>query len=273
MKPLIFDNHSHSEHSFDAEGKVHDICLCAIEKGVSGFSITDHCEIGKYHCDTADWQPQLAALQSDIIEARELFGDRLKISFGLELGEPMHDETMAQKVASAFDYDVIIGSIHNIRDTEDFYYLAQRDRGTIDVKNIIERYFLEQLELSRRGGYDIHSHLTYAYRYLGHGNGVPEPKQYEDVLRELFANLIQKGIALEVNTSGKLKTPPSELLPTLWEMKLYKECGGELVTIGSDSHKPETIAGGNAEGREMLLAAGFKYQAFYQNRKAQMYKL
>ena len=273
MKPLIFDNHSHSEHSFDGSGKVHDICLCAIEKGVAGFSITDHCEIGKYHPDTADWHQQLTGLKSDIIKAREAFGDKLKISFGLEIGEPMHDEPTAQKVVAAFDYDVIIGSIHNIRDTEDFYYLSHRQRDSFDVKSVIERYFLEQLELSQRGGYDIHSHLTYAYRYLGHGNDVPEPQQYEDVLRALFANLIQKGIALELNTSGRHKTPPSEFLPKLWELKLYKECGGELVTLGSDSHKPETIAGGINEGRELLLEAGFKYQAFYQNRKPQIYKL
>jgi len=272
LKPLIFDNHSHSEHSFDGSGKVHDICLSAIENGVTGFSITDHCEIGKYHPDTADWQQQLAQLRREVFEAREHFGSKIKISFGVEIGQPIHDEVMAQKVASAFDYDVIIGSIHNVRGEEDFYYLSKRNGG-FDIKSMIDRYFAEQLEMAKWGGYDIHAHLTYAYRYLGHGSGIPEPQQYEELLRELFANLIQKGIALEVNTSGAYRTPPSGLLPQLWELKLYRQCGGELVTIGSDSHKPATIAGGNAEGREMLLAAGFKYQAFYQNRKAQIFKL
>ncbi len=272
MKPLIFDNHSHSEHSFDGSGKVYDICLSAIEKGVAGFSITDHCEIGKYHPVTADWQQQLTQLQREIFEARGIFGDKLKISFGIELGQPMHDGPLAQKVAAAFDYDVIICSIHNIRDQLDFYDMVNSDE-IFDRKLLLYRYFSEQLELAKRGGFDILAHLTYAYRYLGHGNGTPEPQQYEDLLRELFAELIQNGIALEVNTSGACKNPPSELLPRLWELKLYKECGGELVTIGSDSHHPATIAGGNAEGREMLLAAGFKYQAFYQNRKPQMFKL
>jgi len=270
LAPLIFDNHLHSKHSFDGFDSIEDICLCALQKGVSGIAVTNHCEMGIYY--TPDWKAFLSEAKNDILKARERFGDKLLISFGVELGQPMHNDPETRELLSSFDFDVVLGSVHNIRDHKDFYFLLA-DNEVFDKKNVIDRYFEEQLEMTKRNEFDILAHLTYAYRYFGHGNGMPEPQQYEDLLRELFTTLAQNGKALEVNTSGAYRTPASELLPQLWELKLFKECGGELVTIGSDSHKAATVAGGNAEGRALLLEAGFKYQAFYQNRKPKLFKL
>lgn len=268
MTEYIFDNHSHSKHSFDGSGEINEICQSAIEKGACGIAITDHCDLGIYY--TENWRENFAALQKDIISAREIYGDRLKISFGIELGQPLHDEKTAAEVLAAYNYDVVLGSIHNVKDNEDFYFLQDKE---VDRKKLADLYYAEELELARKNNFDILAHLTYAYRYLGHGTGMPEPQQYEELLRELFKTLIQNGKALEVNASGVYKTPQLEIMPQLWELKLYKECGGELVTLASDSHKPRFITGGNREGRELLRAAGFKYQAFYQNRKPEMFPL
>jgi histidinol-phosphatase (PHP family) len=49
--------------------------------------------------------------------------------------------------------------------------------------------------------------------------------------------------------------------------------GGELITIGSDAHVPERIAGCFEETAEILRALGFKYYAVYKERKPQMLPL
>ncbi len=41
-------------------------------------------------------------------------------------------------------------------------------------------------------------------------------------------------------------------------LKLYRECGGEIITIGSDAHKAEYIGFYQKEAHEMLETAGFQ---------------
>ena len=53
----------------------------------------------------------------------------------------------------------------------------------------------------------------------------------------------------------------------------YKEMGGELITIGSDAHVPEKIAGRFEETAEILQSLGFRYYAVYSDRKPQMLPL
>lgn len=44
----IFDSHTHSDTSWDAEHSLTFLCETAVKKGILGFAITDHCEINEY---------------------------------------------------------------------------------------------------------------------------------------------------------------------------------------------------------------------------------
>ena len=54
---------------------------------------------------------------------------------------------------------------------------------------------------------------------------------------------------------------------------MYKEMGGEIVTVGSDAHAPEPIAKGVPEVYRMLKDCGFRYTAVYHERKPDFIKL
>ena len=61
---------------------------------------------------------------------------------------------------------------------------------------------------------------------------------------------------LEINTSShryglKDSTPSRDIL------KLYKELGGKIITIGSDSHKSEHLGAYIDEAKELLKEIGF----------------
>ena len=61
----------------------------------------------------------------------------------------------------AGDYDFVIGSIHNIRGYEDFFFLdySKIERSFIDA--LLETYWQEELEVIRWGKFDSLGHLTY----------------------------------------------------------------------------------------------------------------
>jgi len=50
-------------------------------------------------------------------------------------------------------------------------------------------------------------------------------------------------MALEINSSG-WRQPAGRPYPDLELVKLYRELGGEIITIGSDAHRCEELAAG-----------------------------
>ena len=58
--------------------------------------------------------------------------------------------------------------------------------------------------------------------------------------------------------------------PDLPLIRRFRECGGELVTVGSDAHAPEDVGAGIDDGLELARTAGFRYVALYENKQPVM---
>ena len=89
---------------------------------------------------------------------------------------------------------------------------------------------------------------------------------YQDILDEILRLLIENGKALEINTAG-LKAGLSWPNPHMEILKRYRSLGGELITIGSDAHRPEHMAFAFDRLPEILSEAGFSYYTLYREQK------
>ena len=101
---------------------------------------------------------------------------------------------------------------------------------------------------------------------------MPDLSCFSDLIDELLRTMIDKGIGLELNTSG-LRQSIAQTMPPIEYFKRYKELGGELVTIGSDAHNISFIGSGIEKGMQMLQEVGFDYFAFYRERQPRMIKI
>lgn len=256
----LFDHHTHSRHSPDGREPVSALVSAALAGGVSVLAVTDHCDCGLQQAP--DWEERLRGSAEETGAARALAGEGLTLLFGIELGQPLHDLPAAGEILGRYRYDLVIGSLHNLRGTDDFYFL--QDPGA-DRAGLLTCYFDELLELARWGGFDILAHLTYPYRYLGYEES-PPIASFEERLREIFTCLARNGKALELNTSGPARAPGGRMMPELWELRLFRECGGELVTLGSDAHTAGQVGRQIRQGQELLREAGFRYQTTYRDR-------
>ena len=54
---------------------------------------------------------------------------------------------------------------------------------------------------------------------------------------------------------------------------LHKDCGGEFVSIGSDTHSAEFIAHGFETARELALSCGIANGVYFEQRKPTYFKL
>ena len=88
---------------------------------------------------------------------------------------------------------------------------------------------------------------------------------FEDKLRQILRKVIDRDIALEYNTGGfqQLKDV----------FALYRSMGGTRVTLGSDAHRTERIAGGFDQAAGQLRSLGFDQICYYQNRRVHSIKL
>ena len=79
--------------------------------------------------------------------------------------------------------------------------------------------------------------------------------------------IIHEGKALEINTKsyqdhqGRLVTLDTDIL------RRYRELGGEIISLGSDSHAPSKVGYGFGSFAELLKSFGFRWTAHYEKRK------
>lgn len=255
------DFHIHTDSSPDGESSIIEICEAAINKHLSCIAVTDHCEMDSFYKDRYN----IGYRQSfvEVKKAIEIFAGQLDTRFGIELGQATADTAAAETVCT-MPYDVILGSIHNMPGLRDFYFL---DYTGIDVKKLFSDYLHELLKLAVWGKFDVIAHITYPLRYINGECGYNlRTEDFGEEFRSIFIELINRGISLEINTSG-LRQKIGETLPDIFCLKLYKSLGGELVTLGSDAHSANEVGLGIEQGISIAKQAGFSKHCIFKSRK------
>jgi histidinol-phosphatase (PHP family) len=255
-----YDSHVHSANSSDAMDSVDSICDCAARRGLRGIAFTDHCDMdaGRGRCEKTK-----NAIVSDVIEARGLYGESLGISAGIELGEAHHDPGLARRIADDASLDFVIGSLHRLRDEEDFYHI---DYENIDIDALMQRYYEELYELVEDGCFDVVGHINYQLRYMSERarKSVDLSRYYGDLF-EILKSAARQGKGIEINTSGLWRNL-GDIIPSAGVLDLFRKAGGEIVTIGSDSHSRSNVGREIFHAMETLKSAGFDRFAFFTGR-------
>lgn len=268
----MFDLHIHSKNSHDGKDTLDALCLSAIEKGVKGLAITDHIDMHSYVERNAYQTIQQSI--ADTKAAREKYKDRLKVLCGVELGGYAYDPEMAKKVLDLTYYDVVIGSLHYVRkgmfDSAYSKQIYDEKLSDAQIISFIGQYFDELQEISEMADFDVLAHLTCPMRYINYvyKRGI-DVMLFEDKITEILKKIIERGIALEVNTSCYTPKYGYSFDPDEKILRLYKSLGGELITLGSDAHKAGNIALGFDAALDMLKKVGFGYYCYFEQRKAQ----
>ena len=247
----IYDMHTHSLHSFDGNDSCNDLCESALAQGAGGIAITDHCDI-----DAADIDiDSLCSNQlKDLNECISKFSPKLEVIKGIEIGQGIYRKKETEYLLNKYPYDFVLGSLHNLENMEDFYFL---DYNIYDVYELLGRYFNGLLELSEWGAFDSLAHLTYPLRYIMARDKINVGlSHFDDIIDSISELLIKNDKALEINTSG-LFMDMKDTLPNISYIKRFKALGGKYVTVGSDSHYADKVIRGIETGYSLARAAGF----------------
>lgn len=271
----IFDGHTHSNNSLDGVQTVDELCQSAITHGLDGVTVTDHCDMWYY--DSTDTYKRISASVTQTDTAREKYSGILWVGKGVEMAEYLFDFANAEKILKLTDYDVVLGSVHCVacKDWNDAY--SRIDFGnTIPEEKILDflnRYFSEMQKMIDNARINVLAHLTCPLRYINgkYGRNI-DALLFAEPIEQILKTIIDRGIALELNTSG-INTGWGEFMPTREILKIYRKLGGELITVGSDAHMPGKVGNGLENGLALLKETGFRYYTCYRRQKPHMIKI
>ena len=266
---MIFpDYHLHSSFSSDSSADMTDNIKNAKENGLTSVCITDHYDIDfpvRPDEPEMDFWLDHEAYIKYMSELRNTLYPDFDLRIGVEMGL-MTESTQkcSDFVKSHPELDFIIASIHVVDNLDPYYpeyFLDKTD------KEGYLKYFETILDVVKTyNDYNVFGHLDYILRCGKSKAEFFEVKDYYDVFYEILKTIIENGKGIEVNTAGLYKSlgfchPHKDIL------KIYKELGGEIITVGSDSHDAKHVGYGFDTAKNLLLELGFKYYCTFKGQK------
>lgn len=271
----LYDNHNHSQFSFDGgRTSVEKTVNSAIGKGLAGVCFTDHCDffVPPMKAKYEEYVPEVfdvEARNAEIDKVNAKCPQDFHVFKGIEIGVQKSERDKIAAHLEKYSFDEIIASVHYLDDTDPFwggYYEGKTWRYAYG--HYLETLYDEMVWLGDR--FDIMGHYDYVTRYAPYPECSILYKDFPDILDSMLKYLAENGKALEINTKTyqdfKGRTP---VLDKNILMR-YRELGGEIISLGSDSHDADRV-GFNFERTAALVSrCGFRYLAHFDKRKPVM---
>lgn len=271
----LYDNHNHSQFSFDGgRTSVGKTVNSAIGKGLAGVCFTDHCDffvppMKAQHEEYVSEVFDVEARNAEIDKVNAKCPQDFHVFKGIEIGVQKSERDKIAAHLEKYSFDEIIASVHYLDDTDPFwggYYEGKTWRYAYG--HYLETLYDEMVWLGDR--FDIMGHYDYVTRYAPYPECSILYKDFPDILDSMLRYLAENGKALEINTKTyqdfKGRTP---VLDKNILMR-YRELGGEIISLGSDSHDADRV-GFNFERTAALVSrCGFRYLAHFDKRKPVM---
>ena len=290
---MFADYHIHTYYSDDSTYPMEQVVKDAISKGITDLCFTDHVDYGIKE-DTDKLSPEqrqelklkiqnpnvpqynvdYPAYVAEYQDLKEKYADKINLKLGMEFGLQIHTIPQYRKLFSSYPFDFIIMSCHQVENKEFWTQEFQQGRSQDEYN---QRYYDEILaQVKNYHDYSVLGHLDLIARY--DKAGIYPFAKIRDKIAEILKIVIADGKGIELNTSSVRYNIHNaqgehELTPSREILALYKELGGRIITVGSDSHKPEHLGAYIAEQSQELLKLGFKEICTFEKMQPIFHKL
>ncbi|MGN1340126.1 MAG: histidinol-phosphatase HisJ family protein [Oscillospiraceae bacterium] len=253
FRAIPADIHNHSLLSPDGFNQPMEMAERACGLGIKHFALTDHIETEKF--DGWDYAGAVEKSCNVFLEIQERFRGKMEVYYGVELGQPLFDLPLAERLLAAHDYDFVLGSTHR---TRTYPYLNQIPDSEEDRRRCLDEYFEEELRLAEWGKFCSLSHLTFPLRFISgdFGGHEVDMSRYDAIIDKILETIIRNGIAMEVNSSG-IRKGLHVPMPSSEYIKRYFDKGWRMITVGSDAHRASDVGADIPEVIGLLKAVGF----------------
>jgi histidinol-phosphatase (PHP family) len=260
---IIADYHVHSDFSSDSEAPMEQMIEQAIRLGMKNLCFTDHMDYDYPQVGNYNFEFDVDAYMAKINEMKERYRNKITILMGIELGLQPHLPDRFSKLLASYPFDFAIGSSHVVNRIDPYYPEYWENRTHAEGIRLYFESIIDNCKLFQ--GFNVYGHIDYIIRYVPDQAITKATYSYSDyaeLLDEVLKTIISYGKGIEINTAG-LKYGLGFAHPKPEVLKRYRELGGELITIGSDAHKPEHLGYDFPLVPDLLKDLGFRYYATF----------
>lgn len=267
---MIADYHMHCEFSDDSKEPMENQVEQAVKLGLNEICFTDHVDYGiKRDWDdpagilyrggdgvntNADSLEPLANVNypeyfAKLHELKTKYRSQILVKQGLEFGIQTITLTQYEHLYERYqkELDFILLSMHQVDNMEFWNGAFMQGRSQQEYN---EKYYREIYEVQKQfKHYACLAHLDLLVRY--DPAGIYPFEKVKDMIAEILKQAIRDNKGIEVNTSswhyGLTDTQPSRAI-----LRLYKDLGGKIVTVGSDAHSTKYLGDHIKDAYEIL---------------------
>lgn len=255
---MYADYHLHCEYSDDSNEPMENQIQEAITLGLDEMCFTDHVDYGIKR----DWDdPEGIIIRHAIEHGKEVdlvlanvnypkyfealnmyqkkYASSISIKKGLEFGIQSITVDAYEKLYASYqdDLDFVLFSMHQVNNLEFWTQDFQKEKTQKQYNDEYYKEIYQTMQMFHH--YSCLAHLDLMARY--DENGIYPFENEKDIIAEILKYAIRDGKGIEINTSswkyGLKDTQPSRAI-----LKLYKDLGGKIITVGSDAHETKYLA-------------------------------
>lgn len=255
---MYADYHLHCEYSDDSNEPMENQIQKAITLGLDEMCFTDHVDYGIKR----DWDdPEGIIIRHAIEHGKEVdlvlanvnypkyfealnmyqkkYASSISIKKGLEFGIQSITVDAYEKLYASYqdDLDFVLFSMHQVNNLEFWTQDFQKGKTQKEYNDEYYKEIYQTMQMFHH--YSCLAHLDLMARY--DENGIYPFENEKDIIAEILKYAIRDGKGIEINTSswkyGLKDTQPSRAI-----LKLYKNLGGKIITVGSDAHETKYLA-------------------------------
>jgi len=284
----LMDYHTHNRRCGHALGEIEDYVKIAIDKNLVEIGISDHFPLEVIIDDpqfmdiikrASMEEKEFPNYIKEIKSLKEKYKNKIKIRLSTEINfaTPGRALTNQKNVLEPFmdDYDYLLGAIHDIKWHESPIIIMDPREGSEALKKygfekITLEYIKKLIKLVDTDYFDVIAHFD-NHRVLLRPDKPHYSQNTWQKLLSLLDKIKNKGMAIEINTSGTLKGigsqfPSDEIVKEIIRRDIP-------LLLGSDAHRPENIGYKFEDFLEKAKKWGLSHICTYEKREQSLIKI
>jgi histidinol-phosphatase (PHP family) len=253
---ILFESHSHTPLCRHAVGDPAEYAAMAEQRGLKGLIVTCHNPMpNAFSAGVRMREDQLDEYVELVARTRDCWAGRVDVRLGLEADYYEGYEAYLERQLGSAEFQFVLGSVHpQIGEFRQRYWQD-------DPIEVQRTYFRLQAQAAETGLFDSIAHPDLIKNFTCEAW---DPAEIMDDVLSALDRIAATGVAMELNTSGLLKTI-AEMNP-FPAMLVEMRARNIPVTIGADAHQPQRVADGYETALELLAECGYTHVSYFLNR-------
>ena len=263
----MIDYHIHERHSRDAAtAMIPEYVNVAEARGVTEIAFTTHLITMGPDVDISIREDEIPEYIDEVRGAQD--GTKVHLLAGLEVDYFPSEEGKLEAILTGNDFDFVLGSTHYINGVDigsrrqaESYFFGRT------ISEAADEYYTVWRRAIESGLFDVMAHPDYWRKYLHYFGRSAAWRDFGSVVLEALEAAAECGVGIEVNTAG-MRAGTGHFYPLQEFLVAAYGAGIKNITVGSDSHTPDTLGFRLEEAGRQIREAGFESLSIYRSRKS-----